>query len=483
MTYYPIAEIILGELIVSNEAALHWTVAYLYFFVLISGLYTLTVIAATPYIFSRFREQAVDDVYNITRSDSLPGLTFIVPAYNESKSIAWTIRTLLNLSYRYKQIIVVNDGSTDETLNILIQNFSLVAVPPSKPATLATQPVRGYYQSQKFPELKVIDKVNGGKADALNSAINICQTPIFATTDADALIDDTPLNYLIRPFLERPETLVVHSSVGIVNGCKLAANRIVKCAFPKKLIAAFQVVEYIRTFYCDRMCWEWSKGSLIVAGVFGIYKVDAVIEVGGYSTNSIVEDMELIMRIHKYMLEAKRDYHIKFVPDVVAWTEVPANLSALHKQRLRWYRGTTKCLFDYREMCFKPKYKSIGMLVLPFYFLDKFVPVVELSGYIVVIVFGLILGILDLNFFMMLFLVCWGYSTFLTFVCILVEEFTFRKYSDFSSTLKLLFFALIENVSYRYIILYFKLQGLIISKRQSKHWLVTPKKGYEDLEE
>lgn len=478
-----IAEVAQAALHISKETPLAWTAVYLYFFIVMATLYTLIVLAATPYIIARYREQSVDEIYSITRSDSLPELTFIVPAFNECKSIAQTVQTLLHLSYRYKHIIVVNDGSTDDTLNILINKFSLTQIPKSCANKLPTQQIRGYYQSQSHPELRVIDKVNGGKADALNAALNICQTPIFATTDADTLIDDTALNYLIRPFLERPETLVVHSSVGIINGCKLAENRIVKRSFPKNWFAAFQVIEYIRTFYCDRMCWEWSKGSLIVAGVFGIYKTDTVIEVGGYSTNSIVEDMELIMRIHKHMLEANKDYHIRFIPDVVAWTEVPTTLAALTKQRLRWYRGTTQCLIDYRKMCFKPKYKSIGMFIVPFYILDKIVPIIELSGYIIVVIFGLVLGMLDLKMFFMLALVCWAYTTFLTFSCILVEELTFRKYPDFKATLKMLLFAIFENITYRYIVLYLKLSGLVVTKKNTQHWLVTPKKGFNEIVE
>jgi biofilm PGA synthesis N-glycosyltransferase PgaC len=473
-----LAEIIPNE----SDGSLAWTSFYLYFFILMATLYSTIVLLATPYIISRYREQSVDDIYNITRSDSLPGLTFIVPAYNECQSIAWTVRTLLNLSYRYKQIIVVNDGSTDNSLDILIKEFSLIKIPPSFSHKLSSQPIRGYYQSKDYPELRVVDKVNGGKADALNSALNICQTPAFATTDADTLVEDSSLNYLIRPFLERPETLVVHSSIGIVNGCKLADNRIIKRAFPKNMFAAFQVIEYIRTFYCDRMCWEWSKGSLIVAGVFGIYKTEAVVEVGGYSTKSVVEDMELIMRLHKYMLEAKRDYHIRFIPDVVAWTEVPSNLEALTKQRLRWYTGTTQCLIDYRKLCFNPKYKSIGMFVVPYYIIDKVVPIIELSGYLIVLIFGFILGWLDVKMFLLLGFVCWAYTTFLTFSCILVEELTFRKYPDFSGTLRMLAYAFFENMSYRFIILDLKLRGLIVTKKKGKHWLVTPKKGFNSIE-
>jgi poly-beta-1,6-N-acetyl-D-glucosamine synthase len=473
---------VLADTSANLDTSLGWTSFYLYFFIVLATLYTLVLLAATPYIISRYREQSVDDVYNITRSDSLPGLTFIVPAYNENQSIAWTVRTLLNLSYRYKQIIVVNDGSTDNSLDILTKEFSLIKIPPSFSHKLPSQPIRGYYQSKDYPALRVIDKVNGGKADALNAALNICQTPAFATTDADTLIEDNSLNYLIRPFLESPETLVVHSSIGIVNGCKLADNRIVKRAFPKNMFAAFQVIEYIRTFYCDRMCWEWSKGSLIVAGVFGVYKTEAVVEVGGYSTNSVVEDMEIIMRLHKYMMDKKRDYHIKFIPDVVAWTEVPSDLGALVKQRLRWYKGTTQCLMDYQDLCINPKYKSIGMIIVPYYILDKLVPLVELSGYFIVIVFGFILGWVDLKMFFILGFICWAYTTFLTFACILVEELTFRKYPDFGGTLRMLAYAFCENMSYRFIILNLKLRGLIVSKKDSKHWLITPKKGFNRIE-
>lgn len=455
-----------------------YTTFFLYFFILMAFVYTVIFITATPYIISRYREKAIDDVYSLTRSDSVAAITFIVPAFNECKNIAWTVRNLLNLSYRYKKIIVVNDGSTDETLEILIKHFALVKIPLFSSERLQTKPIIGYYRSQEYADLMVIDKVNGGKADSLNAALNICQTPLFASTDADTLIEDTCMNYLMRPFLENKDTLVVHSSVGIVNGCKLSANRITKRAFPRNMLAAFQVIEYIRTFYCDRMCWEWSKGSLIVAGVFAFFKTDTVLEVGGYSTKSVVEDMEVIMKIHKKMGEENREYHIRFVPDIVAWTEVPTTLLALKKQRLRWYTGTTQCLYDYRKMCFDKRFKSIGLFVVPFYIFDKIIPIVELVGYLIVIIFGVILGVLDLKMFLILGLVCWGYSTLLSFALIIVEELTFRKYPDFWGTLCLLGYALFENLTYRFYILYLKLRGLIITKKAGKHWLVTPRKGY-----
>jgi biofilm PGA synthesis N-glycosyltransferase PgaC len=458
-----------------------WLVFYAYYFIGVSLVYTIFFIAAAIPMIRRYRERPNEDVHSLLKSDSLPPITFIVPAYNEAKDITMTVRTMLSLSYRYKQIIIVNDGSTDDTLELLIQNFSLLEVPPLFDPKVPTELIKAYYKSDQYPDLLVIDKVNGGKADALNAGLNATKSDVHVCTDADTLIDNEALPYLVRPFLEDPLTLIVSSSICIANGCTFANNRILKYGFPKTMLVGFQVVEYLRGIFLDRMGLNWSKGALVVPGAFGLFKTNIIREIGGYSRDSIVEDMEIVMRLHKYMMDNKRDYHVTFIPDPIAWTEAPETISVLYKQRKRWYVGTSQCMWEYIGMMFNPRYKSIGMIVFPYYMFDKVVsPLVELSAYIVVGI-GIYVGALDTYRVVLLGLIGWSFMSILTFLCILIEEFTFRKYPDVYSTLKLMLWTLLDSFTYHFLILAWKLRGLFFSKKQASTWHGTPREGYDKI--
>lgn len=458
-----------------------WMIFFATYFVIMAAVYTFFLITASISILSRFGVREAEDIHSLLKSDSLPPITFIVPAFNEAKDIVTTVRTMLNVFYRYKEIIVVNDGSTDATLEILIQNFALYKVPPLFQPKLPTQTIRSYYKSREHPELLIIDKVNGGKADALNAGLNASTSELHVCTDADTLIDNQALPYLIRPFLENPITLVVSSGVCIANGCQIAENRIVKYGFPKKLLVGFQAVEYLKTIFLDRVWLDWSRGALVVPGAFGLFKSSAVIEIGGYSKDSMVEDMEIIMRMHKYMLDHKRDYHVTFIPEPVAWTEAPETLHALYKQRKRWYPGTFHCLWDYMDMCFKPRYKSIGMIVIPYYLFDRIgSPIIEVGTYVIVAI-GMFYGNYSLYSIALFALFAWGIMTILTFFCILVEELTFRQYADFKSLYRLVIAALLDNMFYHFLILSWKISGMFFTRLQVRTWHGTPREGYEKI--
>lgn len=448
------------------------------YFVILAVIYSLFVIIASFAIIRRHKTHDYEDVHSLLKSDSLPPITFIVPAFNESKNIVTTVRTMLSLFYRYKQIIIVNDGSTDTTLELLIQTFALQKVPPLFNAKLPTQKIRSFYQSSEYPELLVIDKENGGKADALNAGLNASTTELHVCADADTLIQSKSLAFLIRPFLENPNTLVVSTSVCIANGCTIAENRIIHYGFPDRLLVGFQMIEYLKTIFIERMWVEWTRGALVVPGAFGLFRSNAVIEVGGYNKESMVEDMEIIMRMHKYMLEHKRDYKIACIPEPVAWTEAPETLHALYKQRKRWFPGTFHCLWDYADMCFNPRYKSIGMVVIPYYLFDRtFSPIIEVLAYVLVGI-GIYLGKYDLHQILYFALFAWGIVTIQTLVVLFVEELTYREYPDLKSMGKMILAALLDNIVYHYLTLAWKLRLLFFSRIHTKSWHGTPREGY-----
>lgn len=451
------------------------------YFIALAVIYSIFLIIASFAILRRHRAHAYEDVHSLLKSDSLPPITFIVPAYNESKDIVTTTRTMLSLFYRYKQIVIVNDGSTDNTLELLIQTFALRKIHPLFDPKLPTHAIRGYYRSSEHPELLVIDKENGGKADALNAGINASTTELHVCADADTLIQSKSLAFLIRPFLENPKTLVVSTSVCIANGCTIAENRIIKYGFPERLLVGFQVIEYLKTIFIERMWVEWTRGSLVVPGAFGLFRSSAIIEIGGYNKESMVEDMEIIMRLHKYMLEQKRDYKIACIPEPVAWTEAPETLTALYKQRKRWFPGTFHCLWDYAGMCFNPRYKSIGMLVIPYYLFDRTIsPLIEVLAYVLVGI-GIYFGQYDPQQILFFAIFAWGIVTIQTLVVLFVEELTYREYPDLKSMGKMIVAALLDNIVYHYLTLAWKLRLMFFSRIHIKTWHGTPREGYDKI--
>lgn len=438
-----------------------------------------TLIGCIAVLF-RFREVPAEDIYRILRSNSLPIITFIVPAYNEHKDILHTVRNMLSLSYRYKRVIIINDGSTDNTFDLLRDNFDLKPVPPSFPGVLPTSEIRSFYASENYPELLVIDKVNGGKADALNVGINACTSEIVVCADADTLVDDQALNRLIRPFLLHSDTVAAHASIGNVNGCTIGDNRILKINFPKKLLLGFQVIDFMKGFLVERLGSSWTKGTLVIPGNFGMFKLSALLEIGGYDRTSIIEDTEIITRMHMYYLERKKPYRITYLPDIVAWTEAPETLATLGRQRLRWYKGTTQNIWEYRKMWFNPKYRSIGLFVCPMTVFEKIAPLIEISGFIIL---GFAAFSSNINPWLILTLAAtsWCFLMLLVLITLVIEFIayeTYKTWTDFGRMLKCVLF----YNGYHYLLMWWRIQGLYAPKPKRAGW--TPiREGYDKVKD
>jgi cellulose synthase/poly-beta-1,6-N-acetylglucosamine synthase-like glycosyltransferase len=449
-------------------------------FIIFALLSLFQTIVGCIVILFRIREVPAEDIFQVLRSNSIPPITFVVPAYNERKNIVQTAKNMLSLSYRYKQVIIVNDGSTDNTLDLLLTNFDLKPLPPSCSGQLLTAQIRNYYASEKYPNLLVIDKVNAGKADALNAGINVCTSEILVCADADTLVEDRALNRLVRPFLMHPDTVAAHASIGNVNGCTIAENRIVKYNFPKRLLLGFQVVEFMKAFLVERLGLSWTKGSLVIPGNFGMFKLSTLIEIGGYDRTSIIEDTEIITRLHKYLMEQKRQYRITYVSDIVAWTEAPENLPMLAKQRLRWYKGTTQNIWQYRGMIFNPKYRSVGMFVCPMTALEKIAPLIELSGFVIL---GAAWFYSEVDIFLVFGLaaVSWCFAMILIFIALIVEFLAYATYPTWRDFGRILRCVSVYTV-YHYMLLWWRLRGLYAPKPKRAGW--TPlRTGYEEIQE
>lgn len=454
----------------------------LIYMLLLNSMYVITSVLSFGALQKYARRlKSVSTDYLLT-SVGAPPITLVVPAYNEQESCVEAVRALLDLRYPHYEILVVNDGSTDETLNALINAYDLVIAYRTPISNLNTKPVNAVYQSSQHANLWVIDKANGGKADALNAGLNLCLTPLFCAIDADSLLEQDALLRVVRPFLENSATMAVGGIIRIANGCQIAQGRIQQVRLPKSWIARFQVLEYLRSFLSGRMGWGVLEGIMIVSGAFGLFKRSLVVEIGGYSNDTVGEDMELVVRLHRHCQEKQEPYHIAFIPDPVAWTECPENLAMLSHQRNRWQRGLVESLWRHKQMFLNVRYGKIGMLAFPYYFfLELMGPLIEFSGYICLIL-ALITGIISGPFLLAFFLVAFVYGSIVSIFAIALEELTFRRYVHLKDLVSLLLASMLENIGYRQLLTFWRVQGMFHKLfHKDLHWGPMRHKGFKKI--
>jgi len=400
------------------------------------------------------------DYQQILRSDLTLPISLLVPAHNEERTIVDTVRSLRMLNYPQFEIIVINDGSTDHTLERLLDAYELRRVDRVFKRSLPTKPMRGVYASPLVPGLTVVDKERGGKPDALNIGINLSRYPLFCSMDADSVIEEDALLKAVKPFMESPdETIAVGGIVRCVNGCTVKEGRVTHIAIPRRPLPIFQVVEYLRAFLGGRLGWSALQALPLISGAFGVYRKSAVIDVGGYDGTTDTEDLELVLAMHQYRRARGLPYRIVFVPDPVCWTQVPERWRDLRRQRNRWHRGMLQSLLRHRRMFLNPVYGIIGLVVLPYYLVfEALGPLIEGIGYLTVIV-GAVTGLLNGAFFVKFFVVAVLVGVFLSVASVFLEEISFRRYPSWNDLLKLMLFGLLENVGYRQILAVFKLQA------------------------
>lgn len=409
---------------------------------------------------------------------SAPPITLLLPSFNEEAGCVESTRSVLSLQYPNYEVLVVNDGSSDRTLDRLMDAFELVPANRYPTAELPTAAVRGVYKSTIHPNLWVIDKENGGKADALNTGINFCRTPLFCAMDADSLLEREALIRVVRPFLEDESTIAVGGIIRLANGCRVEAGRIARVTLSKHLIVRFQVLEYLRAFLFGRVGWDALNVMLIISGAFGLFRRSVVVAAGGYATDTVGEDMELVVRLHRYALDRKMPYRISFIADPVAWTEAPESLRVLSRQRDRWQRGLTQVLVRHQKMLLNPRYGRIGMIAFPyFYFFEMMGPVVEMLGYLVVGL-SLLFGFVTWQFALAFFIVAFVFGIALSVAAVALEEFSFRRYERFSDLARLFFVAILENFGYRQLTTWWRIKGLFSYIRRVQTWGTMERKGF-----
>ncbi|MGC4022332.1 MAG: glycosyltransferase [Cyclobacteriaceae bacterium] len=464
-----------------------WSVFY---FVVNTLIFIYAVAIASAYLFlgilSLFemrrymRKNYFTDYKMILSSPLAPGISLIAPAYNEGLTIIDNVKSLLSIMYNNYEVIIINDGSKDDTLAKLIPAFDLVKVNFDVQSPIQAKPVRGVYKSKNraFKKLVVVDKENGGKADALNVGLNLSKKDLVACIDVDCIIEPDALLKMVKPFLEQPEVIASGGVVRIANSCVVEEGRLIEVKLPEELLPRTQVLEYIRAFLLGRMAWSRLNGLLLISGAFGLFKRDIAIACGGYNHNTVGEDMELVVRMRRYMHENNLTYKVAYIPDPLCWTEAPASTKILSRQRNRWARGTFETLKIHRKLFLNPRYGLMGMLSYPFWFFFEYLsPFIEFSG-LVFFLFLVIIGQVNWLFFLSLTLAVYCFAFFMSMFALFAEETSFFKYTKKRDVLKMIGIALIEPLWFHPRVVWWSLKGNIDLIKGKKSWGEMTRQGF-----
>ncbi len=413
------------------------------------------------------RQRVQDDAFFSTGTE--PPISVVVPAYNEAATIVASLQSVLQLDYPNLEIVIVNDGSKDKTLEVLKTNFDFEEFPEAPRLSIPTKPIKQVYLSRKLNNLRLVDKENGGKADAINAGINLSRSPLFCCIDADSVLESSALLRVVQPFINDPKVIAAGGTVRVANGCVVRRGNIIRKGIPRNPLALFQMIEYLRAFLFGRIGWSKIQGLLIISGAFGLFRKENVVQVGGYHTATIGEDMELILRLYRAQLDdGELTRRIEFIPDPVCWTEAPETLKVFASQRRRWHRGLSESLYANRKLLFHKGSKTIGWVSYPFFIIFEWLsPFIELAGYLYS-AYLLIFNRIDpldaavvAGFAIML-------SVFLSTVSFLLDEFTFPGDLSLGALVVMLLFAVLECLGYRQLNMVYKIQGTMAWLKQDK---------------
>ena len=451
-----------------------------FYYFLINTVYLIVLFLSILQINRMKKHRYTFDLDQAFKFRLLPPVSIILPAYNEEKTIVESVTSLLFIKYPNYELLVVNDGSKDNTLQVLIDSFNLIKTDYVYRCSIDTEEVRGIYISKEYRSLVVIDKGNGGKADALNAGINISRYPYFCAIDADSILGEDALARLIIPFVHDPlRTTAVGGIVKAANGAHIEKGRLLRERLPKNPLVIFQTIEYARSFLMGRMGLSVINSLLIISGALGLFRKEDVLKVAGYKRKSLGEDMLLVVSLHKQKLRERKPYRICFLHDSVCWTEIPSDLKTLKKQRVRWQMGLLESITENRDMFLNPRYGVVGLFSIPFYFFSEIIPpFLEFIGY-VVIGLGLYMKALTPTNILYFFLVSWVYSTVHSFVGLAMEHFVVGTTLKFHHFLFKLLVSLFENLFYRQINLIYRITGVFKFFTKKREWGEMERRGFK----
>lgn len=477
------------EVLEPLRAAVQWIFALtaypvLAYFVVVNTSLLLLIILASVNFTAHLRRQSFAGSRITAASPLSPGISVLMPAYNEGAVIAASVRSVLDLRYPDHEVVVINDGSSDDTLQTLIEVYDLVE---DRREVAVRVPVRGtvrgvYRARDAMVPITVIDKENSGRSDSLNMGLNVASKDLVVMVDADSLLDPDSLLVVSKPFTDDPERVIATGGVvRVANGCRVVAGRVVDVNMPRNYFARIQIVEYLRSFLLGRAGWSQLNSLILISGAFGMFRRDVVVQAGGLDPDCIGEDFELVMRLHRMMRRAKRKYRVIFIAEPVCWTEVPSTAAVLARQRRRWHRGLWEVLTKYRGMTFNPRYGSVGLIALPYYWIFELIaPAIELFG-LIMVPLGLLLGVVNVQYALAFIAVAYLYAIFVSLVALLVEEASFHRYNRWRDLWVALVVSVQENVGYRQLTALWRMQGwwaALLGKKQV--WGAMTRTGFED---
>lgn len=449
------------------------------FTILLSIIYIIQMFVSLFRVRKNYSKNFSDDYLRYVDSNNLLPISLIIPAFNEQENIVQNIRSLMKINYPCYEILVVNDGSTDKTGELVIDAFEMHPIETAIRYQIPTKNIRGVYFSKKYPNLLFVDKENGGKSDALNAGINISSYPLFTCLDADSRVEKDALLKLSVEFIKDSRTVVAGGIVRIANGSKIVDGELKGFSMPKKLIERFQIVEYYRSFLSGRVFWSATNSLLIVSGAFGLFRKQTVIDVGGYKPNTIGEDMEIVVHIHRYMRKHKKKYKVVFNELSVCWTQGPMSFKDIRSQRRRWQIGLMDTLISHRVMTLNPRYGAVGLLSMPYnWIFELFGALIEVIGYFL-IPFSLIMGELNMFFFVMYFLLAVMLGVILSEGSLVLEQYTHRAAMTARQSISISVYAIFENFGYRQIITLFRVEGILKYRKLRKTWGKIKRKEFE----
>lgn len=460
----------------SIDKVLYWLhesfgALFFIYMIFVITVYTLMLIIAFLHLKKdRKLDKQLEEKLNLKAVYSKP-VSIIVPAYNEEIGIISTIQSLLTLEYPQYEILVVNDGSKDATLQTVIDAFQMEPVFQTVQNQLPSKEIKGVYRSKLHYNISLVDKENGGKADALNAGINVSKYPYFCSIDGDSILSSKSLLQVMKPIVaSNGRVIAAGGSVRIANGSDIQFGSVLNSVVPNNPIVVMQIIEYLRAFYMGRIALSRFNLLLIISGAFSVFSKEYTVKVGGYNKDTIGEDMELVVRLHQYLLRNKIKKSIEFISDPVCWTEAPENLKDLKTQRRRWHQGLISSLMLNRGMLFNPKYKQIGLISVPYFvFIELIGPVIELLGYLYVIL-SFAVGNIYLESAVILAVLFLIYSTVISMFAILLEAWSMSTYPRIRDAVKLLLYSLSEVFWFRPLMVIFRLQGIWRFIRGKNEW-------------
>jgi cellulose synthase/poly-beta-1,6-N-acetylglucosamine synthase-like glycosyltransferase len=450
------------------------------YFAAVNTIYLVQLVVGWRAVRRRLRSIALEDFHDIRESGLAPPVSIVVPAFNEGVTIIESIRSLLALRYPRLELVVVNDGSTDDTLDRLINEFGLRRTPRVYWQRIKSKPVHGIYWSPAYPGLWVLDKANGRKADATNAGINLASAPYVCVIDADSVLETDALAAIMHAVLPRSaETVAAGGSVRIANGCEFGmGGAVTRVGVPRTWFGAAQVIEYLRAFLYGRAAWSEAGSLMLVSGAFGVFRKDVLVEIGGFRHETVGEDMDLVVRMHRHMRARGRPYRIAFVSDPVCWTECPERLVDLRRQRERWQRGLGETLDHSHEMLASPRFGRIGLGAMPYLMGVEYLgPLLEVTGYAILPV-GWALGMLNHSLFLLFLAAGLVYGLCLSLATLLLEELSFRRYREPRHLLRLAGAAAVESVVLRQQHSWWRLVALLTWRGRPQVWHSAPRQGF-----